>query len=63
MKNKAAAHFTSRLVVGCIFAILIGNWIDEKASTTPLFIFLLLLYVIIGSFYLLFKETGDGHGR
>lgn len=62
MKNKAAAHFTSRMVVGCVVSILLGGWLDEKLSTTPWVMFALLLYVIVGSLYLLIKETGDHDG-
>lgn len=62
MKNKAAAHFTSRMVVGCIVAIFLGKYLDETFSTSPLIMFVLLIYVIVGSMYLLIKETGDTHG-
>ncbi len=64
MKNKAAIRFTSRMVVGCIVSILFGKWVDEQLSTTPWIMFILLAYVIGGSFYLLIKETGgDPDGR
>ncbi|NBK98241.1 MAG: AtpZ/AtpI family protein [Erysipelotrichia bacterium] len=63
MRNKAAARFTSRLIVGCIASIVLGNWIDQRLSTTPWIMFILLLYVIVGSFYLLIKETGEKDGE
>lgn len=59
MKNRAAVHFTSRMVVGCIASVFLGNYLDETFSTTPWIMFALLLYVIVGSMYLLIKETGD----
>lgn len=63
MRDKAAIRFSSRMVVGCILAIILGNWIDKQLSTTPWIMFVLLIYAIGGSFYLLIKETGDQHGK
>lgn len=55
----AVTRFLSRLVVGMIIAIFLGDFIDEQLHTTPFIMIALLLYVIIGSLYQLVKETGD----
>lgn len=57
---KVATRFVTRIVVGSILALLIGNLLDKFFHTTPLFLILLLLYVLIGTGYLLIKETQHG---
>lgn len=59
MRNKATLRFTSRMVVGCLMAIILGKWVDEKISTTPWIMLLLLLYVMVGSICLLIREAGE----
>lgn len=63
MKNKAAGRFTSRMLVGCVAAGFLGHYLDDKFSTTPWILLVLLFYVIGGSFYLLMKEIGDEDGK
>lgn len=57
---KIASRFVSRNILGSIVAILIGMKMDEWLHTKPLFLIGLLLYVIIGSIFLLVKEISNG---
>lgn len=52
-----ATRFVTRIVVGSIFAIVFGQWVDEQLHTTPWIMIALLLYVLFGSMYLLIRET------
>ena len=56
---RPAQKFVSRLVAGCILAVLLGFNLDEYLHTTPWIMLALLIYVIAGSLYLLVKETGE----
>lgn len=57
--SRPAQRFVSRMVAGCLIAVLLGHNIDKYLHTTPWIMLILLLYVIIGSLYILVKETGD----
>lgn len=57
---KVASRFITRIVAGSILAIFLGMWLDSLIHTSPLFIIILLLYVIMGSLYLLYKELERG---
>lgn len=61
--SRPAQRFVSRMVAGCVLAVLLGYNIDNYLHTTPWIMFALLLYVIIGSLYILVKETGDDSER
>lgn len=60
---KRAISFTIQLLISCLISIWIGYKIDTYLHTTPLCIILCLLYVIIGSIYLLVKELGHHEDR
>lgn len=57
-----ATRFISRILGGCIFAVVVGNIVDQYLHTTPLIMLIALLYVIFGSLYLLVRESGDHDG-
>lgn len=59
MKNKAATAFSSRMIVGCLFSVIVGNKLDAHFHTSPWIMFALLVYVIAGSLFLLIKETRE----
>lgn len=54
-----AMRFISSMAIASVLAVLGGHWLDEQLGTTPLIMFILLAYVIGGSFYSLLKETGE----
>ncbi len=56
---KPAQKFVSRLVAGCILAVVLGYNLDQYFSTTPWIMLALLVYVIVGSLYLLIKDTKE----
>ncbi len=62
MDYKIVQRFISRMSAGCIVAIILGNYVDDKLQTSPLFVFALLAYVVIGSLVLLVKEAGKNGG-
>ncbi len=57
---KAVHRFLSRLIVGSGLAIWLGMKADDLLNTSPLLLILFLLYVILGSLYLLVKELSCG---
>lgn len=57
---KIATRFITRIVAGSVIAIFLGGWLDSFVHTSPLFLILLLIYVIMGSLYLLYKELERG---
>lgn len=57
---KLASRFVSRIVLGSIIAILLGGWLDKIFHVAPLFTILILLYVLIGTPFLLIKEIERG---
>ena len=59
MDAKPGLAFALRIGVGCALAVFLGYWIDSKLNTSPFIMLFLLAYVIIGSFYLLLKETKE----
>ncbi len=56
--SEGTSKFLGRIVFGCIFAVLVGNWLDTRFNTTPWIMLGLLIYVLFGSIYLLIKELG-----
>lgn len=56
--QTAVYRFIARLLIGLIGAILIGMLLDKLFNTSPIFLLGLLLYVILGSLFLLVKELG-----
>lgn len=63
MKHRAATAFSSRMIVGCIASVAIGSKLDAYFKTTPWIMFAMLVYVIVGSLYLLIKESRDIVGK
>ena len=63
MNNRAATAFSSRMIVGCIFSVIVGSKLDAHFKTTPWIMFSLLVYVIVGSLYLLIRESRDHSGK
>ena len=57
---KAVHRFLSRLIVGSGLAIWLGMKADDLLNTSPLLLILFLLYVVLGSLYLLVKELPCG---
>lgn len=57
---KAVHRFLSRLIVGSGLAIWLGMKADDLLNTSPLLLILFLLYVVLGSLYLLVKELSCG---
>ena len=56
---KPAQKFVSRMVAGCLLAVIVGYNIDQYFNTTPWIMLALLVYVIAGSLYLLIKDTKE----
>lgn len=56
---KPAQKFVSRLLAGCLLAVILGYNVDQFLHTTPWVMLALLVYVIAGSLYLLIKETKE----
>lgn len=54
--QTAIYRFLSRLVLGLIISIIAGSYLDRLLSTSPFILMGLLLYVIVGSLYLLVRE-------
>lgn len=59
MRQKEVSKFSGRIIVGILVSIFIGNFLDKKFHTSPLFLIVLILYVVIGSLYLLIKEVNN----
>ena len=57
---QIATRFVTRIVVGSLLALFLGTKLDEFLHTTPFFLICFLLYVLIGTGYLLIKETQHG---
>ncbi|MFV0380994.1 MAG: AtpZ/AtpI family protein [Breznakia sp.] len=57
--NKLAPRFVARLVAGSILAIIVGRMLDKWFHTAPWLMMILLLYVSVGSLYMLVKEGKD----
>lgn len=57
---KIASRFITRNVIGCLIAIGLGMKIDSMFHTTPWVMVVLIMYVIIGSLFLLTKEISNG---
>lgn len=60
---KPAQRFVSRMVAGNLLAIILGFNLDEFLHTTPWVMLALIAYVMIGSLYLLIRETSDDDGK
>ena len=50
----------ARLVIGSFIAIWIGLKLDSLLNISPMMLILFLVYVVIGSLYLLVKELSCG---
>ena len=64
VRNKMKAYykairFMMTLLLSCLLAVVIGYWVDEKFSSTPFMILLLLAYAIGANFYLYMKGESD----
>lgn len=56
-QHKIAQKFMSRMIVGCLFAVLVGKGLDDAIGSGPWIMLGLLGYVIFGSLYLLVIEA------
>ncbi len=50
-------RYLTRMIIGLIAAVLVGSWIDQKLHTLPLVTLAAVLYVVVGTLYLLIKEV------
>ncbi|WP_161940460.1 hypothetical protein [Traorella massiliensis] len=57
---KAVYRFMARLVIGSFIAIWLGLKLDSLLNISPMMLILFLVYVVIGSLYLLVKELSCG---
>ena len=60
---QKAIRFMSEMAFFCAAAVFIGNFIDIKLHTRPLFLLGLLAYAFIGSLVKLVKGFGDEDER
>lgn len=51
-------RFLSRMIIGLMISVLLGSWLDNQFHTSPLILILMVIYVIVGTLYLLVKEAG-----
>jgi|GEM_PF-1402298 len=54
---KIFAEFTGTIAVPAVLATLLGKWLDEKNSTEPRYIILLLIVAFISSAVVLIKKA------
>lgn len=54
-----AMRYLSVMVVSCILALVIGNWLDTYFQTSPWILLGLLAYAIFASLYMLVKGLGE----
>lgn len=57
MGSREVTKFVSRIVAGCIISIFLGSYLDDCFNTRPIIMFLLLIYVIVGSLYILIHDS------
>lgn len=57
---KIAQRFITRNILGIILAIWLGTKIDNIFQTSPWAMLILMIYVIVGSLFLLVKEISSG---
>ena len=57
MRSNIVWRFIARITIGLIVSLWLGNWLDRTFNTSPWLMLCSLLYVIIGSLYLLIKEA------
>ena len=57
---RIAQRFITRNVLGLLISIWLGAKIDELFQTSPWAMLILMIYVIVGSLYLLVKEISNG---
>ena len=57
MNTTHIYRFISRITIGLVLSIFIGTYIDEKLNTSPLFLLVLMGYVIFGSLFILVKDA------
>lgn len=60
MGGKLVWRFIARITIGIVIAVLAGNLIDKALNTTPWIMIALLVYVTLGSLFLLVKEANRG---
>ena len=60
---RVAQRFMSRMIAGNLLAVIIGFNVDEFFHTTPWIMLAMIAYVVVGSLYLLIRETSDDDGR
>lgn len=53
---KIAQRFITRNVLGLLISIWLGSKLDEIFQTSPWIMLIFILYVIVGSLFLLVKE-------
>ena len=57
MRSNIVWRFIARITIGVGLSIWLGSYLDRLLNTTPWIMLCSLLYVIIGSLYLLVKEA------
>ena len=57
MRNTIVWRFIARITIGTALAVWFCGWLDRLLNTAPWLMLCSLLYVIIGSLYLLVKEA------
>lgn len=59
-----AFSFGFAMIIGMMLAVYLGMKIDEWLNTSPLFILIFVVYVMVGSFVRLYKKvTGDSNEK
>lgn len=56
--NTKVYRYLTRMILGLIASVLFGIWLDQQLHTLPLITLGLVIYVIVGTLYLLIKEAG-----
>ena len=57
---RIAQRFITRNVLGLLLSIWLGMKIDDIFQTSPWAMLILIIYVIVGSLFLLVKEISNG---
>ncbi len=57
---RIAQRFITRNVLGLLISIWLGMKIDDIFHTSPWAMLILIIYVIVGSLFLLVKEISNG---
>lgn len=56
--NTKVYRYLTRMILGLLASIIFGLWLDQQLHTLPLITLGLVIYVIVGTLYLLIKEAG-----